>query len=82
MCKYCEFEKIEPMESHGSKLIGSINEGHIGVFVTLNRHAETNGESLNYIEIEEAVKLDGDDYTAITNKYIDIKYCPFCGEKL
>lgn len=82
MCKYCEFEKIEPMESNGSKLIGSINEGHIGVFVTLNRYAETNGCSLNFIGIEESVKIDGDDRISIANEYIDIKYCPFCGEKL
>ena len=82
MCKYCKFEEERTGDLYGDNLIGFIKEGHIGVYVSLERYAETkNSKFNNKIRLDEVVDLDSGSYS-IKSKEIKIKYCPFCGEKL
>ena len=84
MCKYCNLEYIEET---GEKLNGnvSINEIKDGCHIfelSINRYIDTDCDiHTSELVIDMSVVINDLPYT-VKDKYIKIKYCPFCGEEL
>lgn len=84
MCKYCELEFIvETGEKLNNNMpIMTITDGSRVIDLSFNRYIdEENDVYHNELIIDNAVMLDNGAYT-VNDKHIEIKYCPFCGEKL
>lgn len=86
MCKYCEMKPIggvgEEMENIYHPIIDA-SEGRFEFDLYFRRYESgLDGEGrANYLIMEWGINNDGE-FTPVVQKDIDIKYCPFCGEKL
>jgi hypothetical protein len=84
MCRYCKFTDVDERNgerSNGLKSIGKIREGHYVLELYINRYQDNNGRVLNQLILDSAVDMSLGLFT-VAEKCFDIKYCPFCGEKL
>lgn len=83
MCKYCKLEPGVPGERlNGVQRIGDITDGCTSFNLMLNRYIDDDaGTRICELIIEEAIELSDGEHT-VQEKYIPIKYCPFCGEEL
>lgn len=83
MCKYCSYDNSISNSgecANSVPTVGKIDMGNLHVELIFNRYecGETNNKEL-------ILELNADTdcgYANINEKHIEIKYCPFCGEKL
>lgn len=85
MCKHCALktvnEKIGEKTTDG-KSIGRIKDGSQIIDLYLNRYIiEKDNVRKNNLVLDLSFDLDGNEFI-VKDKYIKIKYCPFCGEEL
>ena len=85
MCKYCAYTEVntEIGEScNGNPAVLRLDIGKT-LFVDLSLNRYDAGEDGYHKELvmDFATRLDVGDVT-IDEAHIDIKYCPFCGERL
>ena len=91
MCKYCKYRDVTEYDDGGfekdnlNPRIMRVKDGHQIFELSLNRYSVEDEEHCHHELIFEVAAKDphynGYNYT-ILDKHIDIKYCPFCGEKL
>lgn len=91
MCKYCKYRDITEYDDGGfekcnhNPRIMKVKDGHQIFELSLNRYTVDEEDGCNHELIFEIAARDPYNkkyvYT-ILEKHIDIKYCPFCGEKL
>lgn len=84
MCKYCELMYVNDYngeKSNNIKNINRIREGHHVLDLNLFRYQDGDGCNTNELILEELIELHNGVYT-VKEEHIEIKYCPFCGEKL
>lgn len=95
MCKYCKNRYVNENDefietSNEVTKITTFRDGRNLFELQLHRYAveykgeyATKNEDIRRCEliIEESVELNGEIHY-IKEKHINIKYCPFCGEKL
>ena len=83
MCKYCDFYEVNDFEKDGGGTLLEIIDGSEIIEIYFNRVVyNKSGESDAYLALNKAVTLPNGETYEIDSKYMDIKYCPFCGEKL
>lgn len=85
MCKYCEYNHefaICDDEKHNGnqEILGLIN-GNQRFSVILNRY-ECDDDKNTELILYYGVDSEHGDNCLVSEKHINIKYCPFCGEKL
>ena len=84
MCKYCKFTYVSKTigeRSNEVKRIARVREGHRVLDLNMHRYRTDDGHSLNELILDDQVDLENGLHT-VWDKHIEIKYCPFCGEKL
>ena len=85
MCKYCKVHR----ESNGEvlnevKTVALIRDGSHAFRLALNRYRDLDAPAetaINEFILTEEVCIDSF-MEDVKRLHIDIKYCPFCGEKL
>lgn len=84
MCKFCKLEQGVPGERYNEiPTVGVLKDGHTIVELKLWRYIDEDDYKgrTRALLMEQSVKLS-DGLHTVMQKKIDIKYCPFCGEKL
>lgn len=85
MCKYCKLKTLNKEigeKSNNSVLIGKLKDGSQVFELYLNRYMiKTDNIHRNSLILELDVNY-GNSSVCLEEKYIGIKYCPFCGEEL
>lgn len=82
MCKHCKLTKGVPGEREAQRSIGSIKDGSLVFDVMLRRYIIDDDE-YNVHEAELILDFSSIGCSdSLKTKHINIKYCPFCGEKL
>lgn len=85
MCKYCKLEEIGENEYENKVRcypIIKIKDGSYMTELCLDRYIAGNDTHESNLRMETVVKFDNGYHETIKTKYLKIKYCPFCGEKL
>lgn len=83
MCKYCELKPGVPGEwTNEVQNIDCLEEGHTLFVADLNRYVlDDEDYHKGELILSHSVRLP-DGLHDVQQKFIPIKYCPFCGEKL
>ena len=84
MCKYCKLKEagVPGEKSNNVMEIMKLKDGSHTLELKFNRYAiEEEDVHNNELIIDMSVDIRNGSYT-VKEKHIDIKYCPFCGEKL
>ena len=84
MCKYCEMMHVNTETGECHNDIPTICEVDLGTLhseLMLNRYDDKMGCKTNQLIVGVYVDTDAG-YNSMGSKSIEIKYCPFCGEKL
>lgn len=85
MCKYCEMKAIGVVDGEYENdyhSIATVKDGHQLVDLYFRRYQTDDDYRTNRLIMDLAVTICPGQKYAIANTYVDIKYCPFCGEKL
>lgn len=85
MCKYCELKPGVPGEwTNENQDIECLEDGHTLFVANLNRYVTDgdDGHHIGELILSHQIRLPGGYVEDIQQKFIPIKYCPFCGEKL
>lgn len=84
MCKYCDFDEVNDLEKSVGGTLLEIKDGSETIEIYFNRTVYNNRSEENdtYLALIKMFTLPNGQVYEVNSKYMDIKYCPFCGEKL
>lgn len=80
MCKYCKVTESVSEKTNDCKFISKLRDGSRIYSLYLNRYIDRSG-SINELILSNEVDY-GEGPVTIKDKFVPIKYCPFCGEEL
>lgn len=85
MCKYCKLKTLNKEigeKTNNSISIARVRDGSQTFDVYLNRYiVEVDNIHRSSLVLDHGITY-GNNLFSLNEKYVDIKYCPFCGEEL